>query len=107
VKRYEGLFILNIAGREDGVNEIVDKVKAELASAGARIETIQKMDKRSFTRVASKKHNSGFYANFIFEMAPGGVAALHNRFAMNEDVFRVLFTEAPTIAPAIAPAPAK
>jgi len=103
VKRYEGLFILNTAGREEGVKEMVDRVSAEITSLGGQIETVQKMDKRAFSRVADKKHSAGFYVNIIFAATPAAIAQLRHRFALSEDVFRALFTTAP--APK-APAPA-
>jgi ribosomal protein S6 len=53
------------------------------------------MDKKNFTRVADKKHNAGFYVNVIFESQPAALPQLQSRFALSEDVFRVLFTEAP------------
>jgi ribosomal protein S6 len=102
VKRYEGLFILNTAGKEEGVKEAIDKVTAELTGVGCKIETVQKMDKRAFSRVADKKHAAGFYANFIFECEPAVLPQLQGKFTLNEDVFRVLFTESP--APKTAPA---
>jgi small subunit ribosomal protein S6 len=95
MKRYEGLFILNTAAREEGIKEAIDKVSAEINASGGRVETVQKMDKRAFTRVADKKHNSGFYVNVIFESQPNAIAQLRGKFALNEEVFRVLFTEAP------------
>ena len=99
MKRYEGLFILNIAGREEGIKEIIDRITDEINKAGGKVETVQKMDKRSFARIADKKHTTGFYANVIFEGDADLVSALHTRFANNEEVFRVLFTQAPaTIA---------
>ena len=94
MKRYEGLFILNTAGKEEGVNEIVDKIKAEIAALGASVETVQKMEKKAFSRVADNKTKDGFYVNFIFSAAPEAVRMLKNHFALNADVFRVLFTEA-------------
>jgi len=94
VKRYEGLFILNTAAREEGVKEAIDKLSAEITSAGGKVETVQKMDKRNFVRVADKKHNSGHYVNVIFESQPAVLPQLQSRFALSEDVFRVLFTEA-------------
>ncbi len=94
MKKYEGLFILNTAAREEGVKEAIDKVSAEIAASGGRVETVQKMDKRAFVRVANKKHSSGFYVNVIFESEPSALAGLRSRFALNEEVFRVLFTEA-------------
>ena len=102
MKRYEGLFILNTAGKEDGVKDIVDKISGEIAAAGGKVETVQKMDKRSFVRVADKKHSSGFYVNVIFESQPGAIHQLRHRFGLSEDIFRVLFTQAP--APKAVPA---
>ncbi len=45
-------------------------MSAEITSAGGKVETVQKMDKRNFVRVANKKHSSGFYVNVIFESQP-------------------------------------
>ena len=100
MKRYEGLFILNTAGKEEGVKDAIDKVSAEITAAGGAVETVQKMDKRNFMRVADNKHSSGFYVNVIFSSEPAVVAQLRTRFALNEDVFRVLFTTAPPPKPA-------
>ncbi|HZT21511.1 MAG TPA: 30S ribosomal protein S6 [Verrucomicrobiae bacterium] len=95
MKRYEGLFILSTAGKEDGVKEALERISAEITAAGGRVETIQKMDRRPFARVANKKHSSGFYANIIFTGAPALVNQLRHKLALNDDVFRVLFTVAP------------
>jgi len=95
VKKYEGLFILNTAAKEEGIKEMIDKISADINSAGGRVETVQKMDKRAFSRVADKKHSSGFYVNVIFECDPANVSQLRARFGLNDEVFRVMFTEAP------------
>ena len=99
MKRYEGLFILNLAGREEGVKDALDKISAEIETAGGKVETVQKMDKKNFARVADKKNNAGFYANVIFAGPPAIVPQLRTKFALNEDVFRVLFTQAPEPKP--------
>ena len=85
---------MNTAAREEGVKEAIDKLSAEITSAGGKVETVQKMDKRNFVRVADKKHSSGHYVNVIFESQPTVLPQLQSRFALSEDVFRVLFTEA-------------
>ena len=95
MKRYEGLFILETAAKEEGVKDIIDRISNEITAAGGKVETVQKMDKRSFARVANKKHNAGFYVNVIFETNPSTIDQLKHRFAMSSDVFRVLFTNAP------------
>ena len=100
MKRYEGLFILNTAGREDGVKDTLDKISAEISAAGGKVETVQKMDRKHFARIADKKHNAGFYANVIFNAVPSVVAQLQTKFALNDEVFRVMFTESPEPKPA-------
>ena len=100
MKRYEGLFILETAAKEEGLKETIDKISAEITSAGGKVETVQKMDKRNFVRVADKKHNSGFYVNIIFESEPAGLDQLKHRLAMNGEVFRVLISKAAAPKPA-------
>ncbi len=100
MKRYEGLFILNTAGKEEGVKEALDKISAEISTAGGEVETVQKMERKSFARVADKKHNAGFYANVIFNGTPSIIAQLRAKFGLSEDVFRVIFTDSPEPKPA-------
>jgi len=95
VKRYEGLFILETAGKEEGIKETIDKISAEITSLGGKVETVQKMEKKGFSRIADKKHSAGFYVNVIFEGQPSLIDQLKHRFAMNTEVFRVLFTNSP------------
>ena len=102
MKRYEGLFILNTAAKEEGIKDIIDAISADIVAAGGKVETVQKMDKRAFTRVADKRHTSGFYANFIFEIAPAGLAPLRTKLGLSKDVFRVLFSEANAVVEAAA-----
>ena len=95
MKRYEGLFILDTAAKEEGIKETIDKISAEITSLGGKVETVQKMDKRNFSRVADKKHSAGYYVNVIFESQPEAIEQLKHRFAMSGEVFRVLFSKAP------------
>jgi len=100
VKRYEGLFILETAAKEEGIKDAIDKISADITALGGKVETVQKMDKKNYSRVADKKHSAGFYVNIIFEGQPSLIDQLKHRFAANEDVFRVLFTTSP--APKVA-----
>lgn len=100
MKRYEGLFILNTAGKEEGIKDTLDKISAEITAAGGKVETVQKMERKPFSRIADKKHTAGFYANVIFSTAPAAIAALRTKFGLNEEIFRVLFTESPELKPA-------
>lgn len=107
MKRYEGLFILDLAGKEEGLKDVVDKVTAEIGALGGKVETVQKMDKKSFARVADRKHNAGFYVNVLFEAKPSSISQLREKFALTEHVFRVLFTEAGAPVPVPMPVAVK
>lgn len=106
MKRYEGLFILDTAGKEEGIKDVIDKIQAEITAAGGKIETVQKMEKRAFARVSDKRHPAGYYVNVIFLGASTTVALLRTKFAISEDVYRAMFTIAPE-TPAVVPAPAQ
>ena len=100
MKRYEGLFILNTAGKEEGIKDAIDRISSEITTAGGSVETVQKMERKGFMRVADKKHTAGFYVNVIFTAAPTVVNQLRTKFGLSEDVFRVLFTLSPEPKPA-------
>ena len=91
---------METAGKEEGIKDVIDKISSEITAAGAKVETVQKMDKKNFSRVADKKHNAGFYVNIIFESDAPVIEQLKSRFALNQDVFRVLFTHAPAVVAA-------
>lgn len=102
MKRYEGLVIIKQTVRDDQLKDVIDKISAEISHAGGKVETVQKMDRRAFSRVADRKNPSGFYTNIIFEAPPATVNQVRHRLAMNEDVFRAVFTEAAAPQPAAA-----
>ena len=91
---------METAGKEESIKDAIDKISAEITTAGGKVETVQKMDKRNFVRIADKKHNAGFYVNIIFESEPSAIDQMKHRFAGNEEVFRVMFTTAPAPKPA-------
>lgn len=95
MKRYEGLFILNTAGKDEGAKDTLDTISAEISAAGGTVETVQKMDRKNFARVSNKRFIAGFYANVIFSGTPAIIAQLRHKFTLNDEVFRVLFTDSP------------
>jgi ribosomal protein S6 len=95
MKKYEGLFILNLSGKEDAAKDVLDKISNEIVQAGGQVETVQKMDRKAFARVADKRHSAGFYANVIFAGTPTIVSQLQKKFSLNDEIFRALFTILP------------
>lgn len=100
--KYEGLFILNLAGTEESVKDAIDRISGAIGEAGGKVETVQKMDKRAFTRVTDKAVPAGFYVNFMFDADSKAVSQLRTRYQHDNEVWRVLFTKARKVAVPIA-----
>jgi ribosomal protein S6 len=92
--RYEGLLILNVKGTEDSAKDIIERLEKDFTKEGAKIETVQKMDRRHFSYVAGDLE-SGYYVNFIFEAAPEALPKLRSKFKLDEEVYRQSYLRLP------------
>ncbi|MDX2227739.1 MAG: 30S ribosomal protein S6 [Verrucomicrobiae bacterium] len=95
MKRYEALFILNTNGKEESVQELVDRIKGDLQKSGAQVSSVQKLDRKQFAYKAGSGETSGFYVNYVLEASAEVVDKLKNRFRIDEDVMRVQITHSP------------
>ena len=85
--RYEGLLVLNIKGTEEGAKEVIERLEGEFKKDGARVEQVQKMDRRQFSYIAGKL-DSGYFVNFVFQAEPATIDKLRARFNLDEEVYR-------------------
>ncbi|MGD9896565.1 MAG: 30S ribosomal protein S6 [Candidatus Methylacidiphilaceae bacterium] len=72
---YDGLYILNVQGKDENVKEAIDALESTIRSEGGEVLGCQKMDRRRFERVAQQVE-FGFYVNLIFSLEPSRIAAL-------------------------------
>ena len=85
--RYEGLLVLNVKGKEDGAQKIIDRIEKDFKAEGCEVESVQKMDSRHFSYVAGKL-DAGFYVNFVFAAEPAALTRLQTKFKMDDDIYR-------------------
>ena len=85
--RYEGLLVLNIKGTEEGAKEVIERLEGEFKKEGARVEQVQKMDRRPFSYVAGPL-DSGYFVNFVFQAEPKVINKLRARFTLDEEIYR-------------------
>jgi small subunit ribosomal protein S6 len=90
INRYEALLVLNTQGKDETVKEIVERLESEFEKEGAKIEQVQKMDKRQFSYVAGEL-DGGHYVNFVFNADPQLVAKLRAKFKLDQQVYRQHF----------------
>jgi small subunit ribosomal protein S6 len=87
---YDGLYILNIQGKDEGLQEALDIIEKEIKSLEGKVVGTQKMDKRRFERIAGPV-DSGYYVNVQFELATDKLATLRKNLTLNELVFRQFY----------------
>jgi small subunit ribosomal protein S6 len=87
MNRYEALLVLNTQGKDDTIKEVVDRLESEFEKEGAKIEQVQKMDKRQFSYVAGAL-DSGHYINFVFNADPQLIEKLRSKFKLDPEVYR-------------------
>jgi small subunit ribosomal protein S6 len=105
MNQYEGLFILNIQGKDEGLKQAIDSIEKEITSLGGKVEGTQKMDKRKFERVAGDL-DSGFYVNVQFSIAGDKAESLRQKLTLNSLIYRQFYLRAENTSKASAPAPA-
>ena len=85
--RYEGLLVLNLKGKEDSAQKVIERLEKDFRTDGAEIESVQKMDQRHLSYVAGKL-DSGYFVNFVFQCEPAALEAIKTRFKKDDDVYR-------------------
>jgi small subunit ribosomal protein S6 len=90
MNRYDGMYILDVQNKDEGLKEVLDAIEKEIAVAGGRVHGTQKMDRKKFERVADKME-SGFYVNVNFELLPEKLNALQAKLKLNSVVFRQFY----------------
>lgn len=87
MNRYEALLVLNTQGKDDTVKDLVDRLESEFEREGAKIELVQKMDRRQFAYAAGKL-DTGHYVNFVFNADPQLISKLRSKFKLDPEVYR-------------------
>jgi ribosomal protein S6 len=105
LNKYEGLFILDFAGKDEEAKDIIQKIQNEIEAAGGRVEKVQRMGQRPFART-TRRRSAGYYVNFLFQAPPRAIAALDAKFHLEPQIFRWQITHPQTEPPARRPAAA-
>lgn len=89
-KSYESTFILDLQGKEDGVDQAIADIKSAVEQLGGKLEGTQRMDRRKFERQAGKL-DGGYYLGVTFELEPLKLNELRTKFQFDDRVYRQHF----------------
>jgi small subunit ribosomal protein S6 len=94
MKRYEALLALNTRGKEDTAKETIERLEKVIASEGAVIEQVQRLEKRE---LAYESHHtkSAYYVNFVFEAEPATIDKLLKKLKLDADVLLQNYLQLP------------
>jgi small subunit ribosomal protein S6 len=86
-RHYEALLVLNTQAKEENIKEMIERLESEFEKEGAKVEQVQKMDKRHFSYIAGSL-DAGYYVNFILNADPRLIVRLRTKFKLDPDVYR-------------------
>ncbi|MEM6883828.1 MAG: 30S ribosomal protein S6 [Verrucomicrobiota bacterium] len=87
---YEATYILNIDGKEEGIEEMTGVLKAAIEKLDGTVKSTRKMDHRKFERVAGKQ-SAGYYLAVGFELDSSNLTKLEASFEHDARVYRQFY----------------
>jgi small subunit ribosomal protein S6 len=87
LKKYEAIFILDIRKVEDEGDAFSKELTALISDLGGKMEEAIPMGRHQFA-CEIEKRKAGSYWNFIFQIAPDKIAAIRDKFHLDERVVR-------------------
>lgn len=89
-RNYLATFILDNRGKEESVEQIVDVLKAEIATVSGSVTSVENLGRRDFARVTDPKFPAANYVQITFSAPTSAPAALKERLRLNQSVYRTL-----------------
>jgi small subunit ribosomal protein S6 len=83
--RYEILLALNAAGKEETNKDLIERLEKALASEGAQIEQVQRLERREFA-YPHDKLKGAYFVNFVVTAAPSAVTKIRTKLTLDEEV---------------------
>lgn len=85
-RKYEGVYILNLQTKEEGIESIVSGISKELESNGAKLEQIDRIGRKAFTYPNHAKQTHGYYVQFHFQADTKVVKEVRSKLRLNEEI---------------------
>jgi ribosomal protein S6 len=97
-RRYEGMYILDVQGKEEGVEEVFTRIRKGIEFLGGGVEATQRMGQRQF-ECGPGKLASGYYLGITFLLDPSKIKELESSFRLDAQVYRQVYFGASAKSP--------
>lgn len=84
-RKYQGVIVLNMQGKEDSVDTLINRIGKEIEEEGASLQQVDRLGRREFA-YPSNHISGGFFVNYHFEAEPDTIVKVRNRLALNTDI---------------------
>ena len=84
---YEAIYILDVQGKEESVDDILATIKQAIESLGGDFKGALRMERRRFERVAGRL-DSGYFLGVNFELDKGKLQTLKQKFELDSKIYR-------------------
>lgn len=88
LKKYDSVFILDEHFVEDQGRQFSDELLALVKSLGGEMVNAVSMGRKQFTYEVRKK-KAGAYWNFVFEIKPGKISDIKEKYKLDERILRM------------------
>lgn len=83
--RYEILLALNVAGKEETNKDLVERLEKLLASEGAEVEQVQRLERREFA-YPHQKLKSAYFVNYVVNAPAAAISKIRTKLVLDEEV---------------------
>lgn len=85
-RKYQGVIVLNLQGKEESLDDIVGGVGKELEDEGVTMDQIDRVGRKEFAHENHAKQKNGYFVNFVFEAEPESIDKIRTRLTLNKDI---------------------
>ncbi len=85
-RKYQGIYVLNLQGNEEGVDGLVSTITTELEAEGATLEQVDRLGRKEFAYTNHAKQTHGFYVQCQFEADPSVIEKVRAKLALKDDI---------------------
>jgi len=85
-RNYEGMIVLNTAGNEGSVQELIQSVSKEIEGEGAKLDSVEDQGRKKFAYNA-RKQEAGHYVLINFAACPDTLDKVQDKLSLNTSVY--------------------
>ncbi|MCB1230283.1 MAG: 30S ribosomal protein S6 [Verrucomicrobiae bacterium] len=86
MRNYEGIYVLNLQGSEEGVDDLVSVITTELEAEGAKLKQVDRVGRKEFAYENHAKQKHGYYVQCQFEAEPDAIEKVRGKLSLNDDI---------------------